>query len=48
MINTDDSIFREKTKYFINCKPSIKQSYALDNIITNIDNINNIFIKIDC
>jgi len=48
MRNTGDSIFREKSKHFINCKPSIKQSYALDNIITNIDNINNIFIKIDC
>jgi FkbM family methyltransferase len=50
MRNTGDSIFREKSKHFIDCKPLIKPSYTLDSQIDNIDfsNMKNIFIKIDC
>jgi FkbM family methyltransferase len=48
MRNTGDSIFREKSKHFIDCIPSIKPSYALDTIIQNLDNNSKVFIKIDC
>jgi len=49
MRNTGDSMFQELTKHFDNCIPTKKPSYALDNIISaDLDNISNVFIKIDC
>jgi len=48
MKNTGDSIFKEIGNAFINCNPVIKQSYALDNILTNTTDMKNILIKIDC
>jgi len=46
--NTGDSMFCEKTKHFINCKPIKKQTTTLDIIFKNITIPNEIFIKIDC
>jgi FkbM family methyltransferase len=54
MQNTGDSMFKEKSIHFKDCVPLKKITNTLDNIIeTNkniidIDNIKNVFIKIDC
>ncbi len=47
MRNTGDSMYKEKTKYFNNCKVLKKKTTTLNNVLTNIDK-NKIFIKIDC
>lgn len=48
--NTGDSIYKEKTKYFINTIPIKRNTIDLNSIIQrdNIINGDNIFIKIDC
>jgi FkbM family methyltransferase len=47
--NTGDSMFKEKTKHFIDCKPQKKLSYTLDSILENeINTQSTIFMKIDC
>lgn len=51
MKNTGDSIFKEKTYHFDNCKPIIRESIDLNNyIIQNniLQETKNILIKIDC
>ena len=54
MQNTGDSMFKEKSIHFKDCVPLKKITNTLDNIIENnkniidIDNIKNVFIKIDC
>jgi FkbM family methyltransferase len=51
MKNTGDSIFKEKTKHFANCKVSKRKTIDLNTHIKNNNILNeskNIFIKIDC
>ena len=49
MKNTGDSMFREKTHYFINCKPIRRQTIDLDTLMQGqLDKATNILIKIDC
>lgn len=50
--NTGDSMFREKTKHFINCDVIKRSTIDLNShessVIINNENIKNVFIKIDC
>ena len=51
MKNTGDSIFRENTKYFTNCKIYKRTTIDLDTHILNnniLEDAKNILIKIDC
>jgi FkbM family methyltransferase len=50
--NTGDSMFREKTKHFINCSIIKRSTIDLNShessVIINNESIKNVFIKIDC
>lgn len=50
--NTGDSMFREKTKWFVNCDVIKRLTIDLNShessVIINNESIKNVFIKIDC
>lgn len=51
MRNSGDSMFKETSRHFTHCVPSIRPSVTLDSIVETTDlikNSKNIFIKIDC
>jgi FkbM family methyltransferase len=49
MKNTGDSMFREKTFHFKNCKPIIRETIDFDTLMQGqLDEATNILIKIDC
>jgi FkbM family methyltransferase len=49
MKNTGDTIFKELTSYFSDCKPTKKKTTTLSDVIgPYLQNIGRVFIKIDC